>query len=493
MENNSLLINEFNYINNLNEINDENIIFSDTNKTEIKFISLDLIFSKLNENNYKNININKFLKYLVYQKNELFSTEILLNIIDSLFNNNLINFGLIILNNYILNYYKSEICNNIKLQLKIKILYEKIQTQKISFFNNEINIQNLINILISNPPDYKSLFELTKIPLISYEKENNSMIPNSNSSDLLKNWNEIEIARQLTLISYFIYKNIQCFELLSLNWKKENKKNLCPNLILFLNRYNILIRFFSEEILSYDKIVDRVDVIKKILLIIKSLYTLNNFNDIIILIHSFCHPSIKRLLKTWEKLDDKNILLLSNLSILCKNFNNFENIQKEFEKYKNNINNNDNNNDKEGCINYLGIYLQKLINEEEKNKDYIIIKNNIKLINIEKIMNVGKIIEDFQDSQNYNYNYKIIFGLSKLAEPQILTDEELMNLSENLEPIFLLKEKESNEKRENNKKRNNSLLNGIFNSYIKEENSYKKNSMSLSEILLKRNETKKIN
>ena len=489
MENNSLLINEFNFIKDLNEINNENIIFSDENKNEIKFISLDLIISKLNENNYKNININKFLKYLVYQKNELFSTEILLNIIESLFNNNLINFGLIILNNFVLNYYKSEICSNTKLQLKIKILYEKIQTEKISFFNNEINTQNLISILISN--DYKSLFELAKIPSISYEKETNSLIPNSTSPDLLKNWNEIEIARQLTLISYFIYKNIQCFELISLNWKKENKKNLSPNLSMFLNRYNILIRFFSEEILSYDKIVDRVDVIKKILLVVKALYTLNNFNDVVVLIHSFLHPSVKRLLKTWEKLDEKNTLLLSNLSILCKNKNNFENIQKEYEKYQNNFN--INNNEKEGCVNYIGIYLQKLINEEEKNKDYILIKNDMKLINIEKIMNVGKIIENFQESQKYNYNYKIIFGLSKLAEPQILSDEELINLSENLEPNFLLKEKESNEKRENNKKRKISLLNGIFNSYIKEENSYKKNSMSLSERLFKRNENKKIN
>jgi hypothetical protein len=179
------------------------------------------------------------------------------------------------------------------------------------------------------------------------------------------------------------------------------------------------------------------------------------------------------------------------LSILCKNKNNFENIQKEYEKYQNNFN--INNNEKEGCVNYIGIYLQKLINEEEKNKDYILIKNDMKLINIEKIMNVGKIIENFQESQKYNYNYKIIFGLSKLAEPQILSDEELINLSENLEPNFLLKEKESNEKRENNKKRKISLLNGIFNCYIKEENSYKKNSMSLSERLFKRNENKKIN
>ena len=481
MEKNSLLINEFNYKNNLNEINDENIIFSDSNKTKINFISLELIISKLSENNYKNINFNKFLKYLVYQKNELFSTEILLNIIESLFNNNLINFGLILLNNYILNYYKSEISNNKKLQLKIKILYEKIQTEKILFFNNEINIKNLINIIISS--DYKSLFNLTKIPLISYEKIPNSLIPYLNSPDLIKNWNEIEIARQLTLISYFIYKNIQCFELLSLNWKKENKKILCPNLINYLNRYNILIRFFSEEILSYDKINDRIEVIKKMLLIIKSLFNLNNFNDIIILIHSFCHPSIKRLLKTWEKLDEKNLLLLKNLSILCKNSNNFENIQNEYEKYKNN-----NNNKKEGCINYIGIYLQKLINEEEKNKNYILIKNNVKLINVEKILNVGKIIDDFKESQNFNYNYKIIFGLSKLAEPQILTDEELINLSEKLEPIFLLNEKESDEKRENNKNRKNSLLNGIFNLYIKEEISYKNDSMTLTERLLKKNE-----
>ena len=215
MEKNSLLINEFNYKNNLNEINEENIIFSDSNKTKINFISLELIISKLSENNYKNINFNKFLKYLVYQKNELFSTEILLNIIESLFNNNLINFGLILLNNYVLNYYKSEISNNKKLQLKIKILYEKIQTEKILFFNNEINTQNLINSIISS--DYKNLFNLTKIPLISYEKIPNSLIPNLNSPDLIKDWNEIEIARQLTLISYFIYKNIQCFELLSLN------------------------------------------------------------------------------------------------------------------------------------------------------------------------------------------------------------------------------------------------------------------------------------
>ena len=118
-------------------------------------MSLELLISELNDNNLsksnKNIIYNEILLFLVYQKNALMTPEIFLNIIESLINEKNIETGLILLNNYLVNYYSTEIFPNKDTMEKIIGLYKSTNLNVINFkipFDEDKKIE--IDKLIEN-------------------------------------------------------------------------------------------------------------------------------------------------------------------------------------------------------------------------------------------------------------------------------------------------------------------------------------------------------
>lgn len=55
---------------------------------------------------------------------------------------------------------------------------------------------------------------------------------------LLESVEPLEIARQLTLMEYNLYKKIAPKELLSLSWQKEGKEEKSPNLLNLISHFN---------------------------------------------------------------------------------------------------------------------------------------------------------------------------------------------------------------------------------------------------------------
>jgi hypothetical protein len=54
----------------------------------------------------------------------------------------------------------------------------------------------------------------------------------------LRDFHPEEIARQLTLIEYSLYKKIKPWECLNQNWMKADKENKAPNIIGMITRFN---------------------------------------------------------------------------------------------------------------------------------------------------------------------------------------------------------------------------------------------------------------
>ena len=57
-------------------------------------------------------------------------------------------------------------------------------------------------------------------------------------SDMLMNSSEKDIAEQITLISWRMYKDIDVNELLKLAWSKKQTRHRSPNISAFIKRFN---------------------------------------------------------------------------------------------------------------------------------------------------------------------------------------------------------------------------------------------------------------
>ena len=440
---NRKIITNFEYKNNIAEEPEVNIIYSE-DQNNINFMSLELLISELNDNNLsksnKNIIYNEILLFLVYQKNALMTPEIFLNIIESLINEKNIETGLILLNNYLVNYYSTEIFPNKDTMEKIIGLYKSTNLNVINFKipfdeDKKIEIDKLIENIKSG--DKEIINSLSGMEFIRDSLEHKETIIPEKTERVFDifNWDPIEIARQITLYTQYIYRSINCQELLLGGWTKSDKMEKSPNVTKIITRFNKITQWIMEEILSYDCSSDRAKVIEIFISIANELKNIHNLNDCFAVMTTFNHLSIKRLKRTWSKVSAEAKSTQAELSKLCSILKNFEKIKNEYLEYRNNLK--DINEIKEGCIPYLAPYLKDLAFLEEGQKYF----SQNKLININKIIKVGKIIQNIKESQMFVYGYKPVYSLAILSDPNPVDDDKLTSLSELLEPKYQLDKK----------------------------------------------------
>jgi hypothetical protein len=466
-ENNKLNIIEDNTYYDEDEIENTNIIFFENSKDHIKeisFISINLlmkIFMEASEKSEKYKIDNNLLKGLILQKSGIITTnnfiEMMFSIckliashsLDSKFVNGL---GIIFIN-WIYYRYEDEIFGNDEIKDKMINFLEILEsiTPKINFKFNSIEIKELLIILKSAPnmpKDNNDLSSISNIRFISVMKIkklldldqtydlNNKFISSLFSSTErilpitikeyfdVTEWSEIEIARQITLVTHFIFSSIHPKELLNSKWTKHNKHKESPNVTKIIERFNKISAWICEEILGYDKARLRAGVIEKFILIAKELRNINNFNDafaVIIALNSF---HIKSLKKSWNKVSLERLVIFKELEELFSYSRNFFHLREEISKVES-----------EPCIPYFGYFLKELAFLDEGPK-YLKEKN---LVNIEKIKKVQKILDNISKYQSFNYRYKPIYKLSFLADPAPLNEDQLTDISERLGIIIALK------------------------------------------------------
>ncbi|KAM9974759.1 hypothetical protein ACTFIW_008225 [Dictyostelium discoideum] len=273
--------------------------------------------------------------------------------------------------------------------------------------------------------------QLIEKMMINNNINNNNSINNNNvnsNSNNNNNFNNIDIdiynigsniiAQQITIIDNEMLMAIPPSQFLHKSFSKESKS---PQFHDMVSKFNEWARWTSSEILSKEKLVERVVTLSFFIDLAKNCVELGNYNAANAIVGGLNHSSISRLKLTWERLSTKvtqdydRLLSLFDLSM------NYKNYRDEIKSTKAKI------------IPYLGLFPKDLIAIEEGNDNF----TNNNLINTEKFRLLYQTIKKIQSYQQPLFTFKSsepIKQFLKNISNALSEEKDFHSISHKLEP-----------------------------------------------------------
>lgn len=256
--------------------------------------------------------------------------------------------------------------------------------------------------------------------------------------DILK-FSDKDIASELTRVNYTLYSKIKIKEFLKGAFNGKDKFKSSPHVCQIVNRFNKLSYFVVEEILSYDHAEKRAEILLKFIKLCDLLKDLGNFDDLLSIMTGLSNNNISKLNKTWGHIPSTDVTNFRQMKKILSFEDNWKYLRKEIQKKIDS---------KSFYIPYLGYYTKKMLYLEELGP---YVKKNTTLINLEKIIEVYKVIKNFYLMKNVKFTCSISESVKQeLRVLQCLdpsNEDFLVETSNLLEPKFILSNKKLKVKR----------------------------------------------
>eukprot|EP00004_Rigifila_ramosa_P023034 TRINITY_DN6406_c0_g1_i1.p1 TRINITY_DN6406_c0_g1~~TRINITY_DN6406_c0_g1_i1.p1 ORF type:complete len:737 (+),score=176.85 TRINITY_DN6406_c0_g1_i1:1228-3438(+) len=196
----------------------------------------------------------------------------------------------------------------------------------------------------------------------------------------------VEIAKQLTLIDFYLFSAIQASELLNQAWNKPNLRHRSPSVLAYIYRFNQVSSWISSLVLWEPQLRERRKIFAKILELNQELRKLNNFNSVAAVNAGLNISAVHRLKKTKETLTKQQLEAQQELKTLMEPV-------RSYAKYRDAIHSLN-----PPCVPFLGVYLRDLTFLEDGNEN---LSNG--LINFQKRRRVFAVISEIQQYQQTRY------------------------------------------------------------------------------------------
>ena len=257
--------------------------------------------------------------------------------------------------------------------------------------------------------------------------------------DLLK-YKPEDIAYELTRVNYTLYLRVQIKEFLKGVFNGKDKFKLSPNICHIIKRFNTISAWVVEEILAYDHAEKRSQILLTFIKVCAILEKIGNFDDCLSILTGLTNFNINKLQKTWGHIKSLDLKQFRGLKRLLSFEDNWKILRTEIDKKIE---------EKKFFIPYLGYYTKRIMYLEEMGP---YIKKGTSLMNIEKILEIYKVLQNFYKLREVknkyhcsNENIRKELYLLQCLDP---SNEDFMIQTANLlEPKFILSNKKLNTKR----------------------------------------------
>ena len=251
-------------------------------------------------------------------------------------------------------------------------------------------------------------------------------------------WDKKEIGEKLISVSKKLINKVQRREIYKAVFLKKNKEKTSPNVLENIDKFNRLIFFIIQDILSYDFAKDRCKIVEKWIKIADYCKSRKDYNDVVAINSALNNYIITGLKKTMNEVSKEKKDLGKQISKLCRVQGNYKKMREDMKSLEYT----------DFYVPYLGMILKDLAFFEE-NSQYLV---NDVLINMEKLEKVQIAVSEFFNFKNTNDKdfSKPPEELDFFDNLEDLNELDLEKLANNLEPEFKLYNAKKREKRQTN-------------------------------------------
>ncbi|XP_065119874.1 ras-specific guanine nucleotide-releasing factor 2 isoform X3 [Paramisgurnus dabryanus] len=230
----------------------------------------------------------------------------------------------------------------------------------------------------------------------------------------------MEVAEQITLLDYIVFRNIPYEEFLGQGWMKMDKNERTPYIMKTSQHFNDMSNLVASEIMAHSDVGSRASSIEKWLAVADICRCLNNYNGVLEITSALNRSAIYRLKKTWAKVCKQTKALMDRLQKIVSSEGRFKNLRETLK------------NCNPPCVPYLGMYLTDLAFIEEGTPNF----TEEGLVNFSKMRMISHIIREIRQFQQAPYRIELQPKVTQfLLDKTLVMDEDtLYDLSLKIEP-----------------------------------------------------------
>ncbi|KAL6040182.1 Son of sevenless 1 [Balamuthia mandrillaris] len=240
-----------------------------------------------------------------------------------------------------------------------------------------------------------------------------SLLPKSKNLKF-SNIKPLELARQMTLIDFELFKAIQPQELCEVAWTKSNKETLAPNVLKNARRFNLMVDWIKTVVLQAKSPKKREAYVLKWVEIAKRLRELNNYSGVMQVLAALGSASLARLNEVKKKES-----MWSDLTEMMSSAHNSKNYRAALASTN------------PPLIPHLGCFQTDLVFIDDGNK--LMLPNGY--INFGKCYLMASVIQQIQQYQQTRYNLNPVPSIRNfLDNVEPLDDDNCYKLSLKVQP-----------------------------------------------------------
>lgn len=239
----------------------------------------------------------------------------------------------------------------------------------------------------------------------------------------LLDYHPLDIARQLSIIEFELFRNISMREFSNNSWSQNNPKRLenAPNIVKIIEISNDVSFWVATEIVTTGNLKKRITLLKHFISIAECCNKIRFFSGVFEIVTGLSLPCIRRLKETWKGLPQKSIEAFISLEEFCSSDDNFSMLRRQFSRVGS-----------EATLPHLGLFLMDITFINDGNPTFLE-NGHVNFLKMNILAKTLRIIRICQETTFSIRSYPELRDFL-LREKNSLSMKELNRLSRFIEP-----------------------------------------------------------